>query len=45
MKGDALYCSVQFNHVVIISNKSFKTLFLELKSIALICQVRDKLVS
>jgi hypothetical protein len=27
MTGDALFCSVRFNHVVIVSNESFKTLF------------------
>jgi len=45
MTGDALSCSVRFNHVVIVSNESFKTLFVELKSNALICHVRDVLVS
>jgi hypothetical protein len=42
--GDAVSCSVRFNHVVIISNESFKTLFVELKSNALICHVRIVLV-
>jgi len=45
MTGDALSCSVKFYHVVIVSNESFKTLFLELKSNALICHVRVILVS
>ena len=40
MMGDALSCSVRFNHVVIISNESFKTLFAELKSNTLICHVK-----
>ena len=39
MTGDARFCSLRFN-VVIISNESFKTLFVELKSNALICHVR-----
>jgi len=41
MTGDALSCSLRFNHVVIISNGSFKTLFVELKPNALICHVRN----
>jgi hypothetical protein len=40
MRGDALSCSVGFNHVAIISNESLKTLFVEIKSTALICHVR-----
>jgi hypothetical protein len=40
MMGNALSCSVRFSHVVITSNESFKTLFVELKSNALICHVR-----
>ena len=45
MTGDALSCNVRFNNVAIISNESFKTLFVEIKSNALICHVRLKLVS
>ena len=40
MTGDAPSCSVKFNHVVIVSNESFKTLFVEIKSNALTCHVR-----
>ena len=36
--GEAVICSLRFNHVVIVvSNESFKTLFVELKSTTLIC--------
>ena len=42
--GDALSCNLKFNHVVIVgSNESFNTLFVELKSNVLICHVRFKL--
>jgi len=40
MTGDALSCSVRFNHVVIFLTKVLKTLFVELKSNALMCHVR-----
>jgi len=40
MTGEALSCSVRFNHVVIFLMKGLKTLFVELKSNALICHVR-----
>jgi len=45
MTGDAVSCSVRFDHVVNVCNESFKTLFVELKSSALICHVRIILVS
>jgi hypothetical protein len=46
MIGDALSCNLRFNHVVIFgSNESCNTLFLDLKSNALICQGRIVLVS
>jgi len=41
LRGDALSCSF----VVFTSNESFKTLFVELKSNALICHFRVVLVS
>jgi hypothetical protein len=40
VKGENLSCSVRFNNVVIVSNESFKTSFVELKSNALIYHVR-----
>jgi hypothetical protein len=41
MMGEALSCNLKFNHVVIlVSNESFKALFVELKPNALICHVR-----
>jgi hypothetical protein len=43
MIGEALSCKFMFAHVV-ISKKSFLTLYVELKSTALICQIRYKLI-
>ena len=45
MTGDALSYSLRLNHVVSISTEIFITLFVELKSNALICYVRIMLVS
>jgi len=45
MTGDALSCNVRFNHVAVISNESLETLFVELKSNAIVCHVRLKLIS
>jgi hypothetical protein len=38
----ALSCIIKFKHIIVGHNESFSTLFVELKSYALICHVRFK---